>query len=184
MSTTGEIATILKYGDHEFEDGRYLLHVSGEVFDNKRGEMVSVGLRQGYKRVRLTPINGTARQCLASVHILIAKHFLPPDENPERRYVDHTDRNTSNNSIDNLRWCTRSENNQNCTSSKNSTSKFVGVHYHKASMTWVAVITCDKKMTHIGCFKTEEDAARARDAKAKELGMCHTINLTTDANTI
>lgn len=42
------------------------------------------------------------------VHRLVAETFLPnPNNLPE---VDHIDRNRHNNHIDNLRWCSRSEN--------------------------------------------------------------------------
>ena len=41
-------------------------------------------------------------------HRILAKHFIPnPDELPE---VDHIDRDKANNSLDNLRWVSRSEN--------------------------------------------------------------------------
>ena len=41
-------------------------------------------------------------------HRILAKHFIPnPDDLPE---VDHIDRNKVNNSLENLRWVSRSEN--------------------------------------------------------------------------
>lgn len=43
-----------------------------------------------------------------SIHRLVAKAFLPPDSG--RPMVNHKDGNKSNNRVDNLEWCTKSEN--------------------------------------------------------------------------
>ena len=60
----------------------------------------------GYMRVCL---NGRPYQ----LHRILAKHFLPNPENlPE---VDHIDRNPLNNSIENLRWVSASDNMRNRT---------------------------------------------------------------------
>ena len=49
-------------------------------------------------------------------HRILAKHFIPnPDDLPE---VDHIDRDKINNSLDNLRWVNRTENNSNRTVKK------------------------------------------------------------------
>lgn len=45
------------------------------------------------------------------VHRLVAEAFI---DNPDRlSEIDHIDRDPSNNSVENLRWCTRSDNNLN-----------------------------------------------------------------------
>ena len=60
----------------------------------------------GYVHINL---NGRNYQ----LHRILAKHFIPnPDDLPQ---VDHIDRNRSNNSIENLRWVSASENCRNRT---------------------------------------------------------------------
>ena len=60
----------------------------------------------GYMRVKL---NGRTYK----LHRILAKHFIEnPDDLPQ---VDHIDRNKTNNSIENLRWVTASENTRNRT---------------------------------------------------------------------
>ena len=58
----------------------------------------------GYAKVSL---NGQSYQ----YHRILARHFIPnPDDLPQ---VDHIDRNPLNNSIDNLRWISASDNGRN-----------------------------------------------------------------------
>jgi hypothetical protein len=61
--------------------------------------------RDGYYRVTLYNENGHKT---FMVHRLVAMAFLDADES--RPYVDHIDGDTTNNKVDNLRWCTPSEN--------------------------------------------------------------------------
>ena len=46
-------------------------------------------------------------------HRIIAEQFVPNDDPENKVQVDHIDRNKTNNSIDNLRWVSASENNLN-----------------------------------------------------------------------
>lgn len=81
-------------------------------------------------------------------------------------YVDHVDGNKLNNSADNLRACSNSENlcNRGMTKGR-SASK--GVFFNKKTNKWIASIMKDYKAKHIGCFDTETEAAMAYDAAAK-----------------
>lgn len=44
------------------------------------------------------------------VHRLVAIHFVPNDNPLIKREINHKDKNIFNFSVDNLEWCTRSEN--------------------------------------------------------------------------
>ena len=71
---------------------------------NKR--IVSQFVNNDYVRVNL---NGR----IYSYHRILARHFIPnPNNLPQ---VDHIDRNKTNNSIENLRWVSASENRRNRT---------------------------------------------------------------------
>lgn len=80
---------------------------------NRNGHMVSVPERllnqndntNGYLRVSLSKGNHTKQ---AFVHRLVAEAFV---DNPKGcKYIDHLDNDRHNNHVDNLAWCTQSEN--------------------------------------------------------------------------
>ncbi len=69
-----------------------------------------------------------------SIHRLVAQEFV---DNPERKlYIDHMDRNSSNNCINNLRWVGNSQNRMNRTKSSNKSSAFKGVSFNKKLGRW------------------------------------------------
>jgi len=83
-------------------------------------------------------------------------------------YVDHINGNKLDNRKCNLRIITPHQNSMNCSSSKNGTSKYIGVHFNKRSNKWLSQITINGKCKKIGLFKNEIDAAKARDIATRE----------------
>lgn len=75
--------------------------------------------------------------------------------------VDHENNNPLDDRIENLRAANYSQNNRNCTSAKNSTSKYLGVGRYKGNPAWIARIVSNGKRTNIGSFSSEDEAALA-----------------------
>lgn len=85
---------------------------------------------------------------------------------PNHLQVDHINGNRLDCRKENLRLCTDKGNSKN----KGAFSgKYKGVHFNKQIKRWVAQITKNYKCQHIGCFKTEEEAALAYNKMAKKL---------------
>ncbi len=83
--------------------------------------------------------------------------------------IDHKDHNTLNNQRENLRKATSSQNTSNRRPQKQSSSKFLGVHYAKNINKWVAQIQKGDVNHRLGSFDNEVEAAKAYNSKAVEL---------------
>lgn len=83
-------------------------------------------------------------------------------------HVDHKDNDSLNNTRNNLRECSQTNNNRNKSSHANSTSRYVGVCWDKNRNKWKADIYVNKKLLYLGRFLNEEDAAMAYDIVAKK----------------
>ena len=86
---------------------------------------------------------------------------------PKGMSIDHLDSNPLNNQKSNLRVCSQAVNNKNTSSRKNSTSKYLGVHFDKTNKNWLAQVKINGKIISVGSFTTELEAALARDKTAK-----------------
>jgi hypothetical protein len=118
---------------------------------------------RGYRQIQIDGKNYLAHR----LAFLWVTGSFPKDQ------VDHIDGDPANNRWSNLRECTNAENNQNRASRKNSSSKYVGVCWHKRDQKWVAHIRINGKPIHIGYFDTEEEAYQAYCKAKAEI---HTFN--------
>lgn len=85
--------------------------------------------------------------------------------------IDHKNKNPEDNSWDNLREATRSQNNGNCRKRNNNSSGFKGVNWHRAVGKWQARIKRNGKERHLGYFDTAEKASQAyKDAASFQWG--------------
>lgn len=93
--------------------------------------------------------------------------------NDPKMLVDHENGDLLDEQRENLRPCTRLENNRNRVGWKNSSSKHNGVGYHKQGRFWVARIMD----IYLGSFSTEEAAAKAyNEAALKYFGKFAKLN--------
>lgn len=87
------------------------------------------------------------------------------------QWSDHADRNTLNNTRDNLRIATPSQNAFNQGIRPDNTSGHRGVYWHKSEKRWLAKIGVDGETIRLGSFKNKEDAIIARkEAEQKYYG--------------
>jgi hypothetical protein len=88
---------------------------------------------------------------------------------PAGKVVDHFDGNGLNNRRSNLRICDPEQNRFNLKPRKieGKTSRFIGVYRDKRYPDkWYGSVQCHRKVTHLGPFTSEIEAARARDREA------------------
>lgn len=96
--------------------------------------------------------------------------FILSVEDKDKR-VDHINHETTNNTRDNLRIVTNSENTMNRNINSNNTSGVTGVNFEKSSRKWIARIQVDGKRIRLGYFAHFEDAVKARkEAEEKYFG--------------
>ena len=109
---------------------------------------------KGYRHIKI-------KGKLYKAHRLIYQMFNEQwdiTDNSHDNSVDHADRDQSNNSIDNLRVATHSQNQANSGKYKNNTSGTTGVVWDKAIGKWKVRVSVNKKNHYGGYFVNKEDA--------------------------
>lgn len=96
---------------------------------------------QGYVIVAIKGERYRAHRIIFLMH----RGYLP-------EFLDHIDGNRQNNKIENLRECTKSQNNCNAKMSINNTSGAKCVSWHKKTKGWRVVIVFNGKENNYGTF--------------------------------
>jgi len=143
--TRGKVALV---DDEDFE---FLSQWSWLAYKTNGGD-----IWYAVRRERKNEIVGTRKNVCMHRVILSAPHDS---------YVDHIDRDGLNNQRDNLRLCTMSENKMNQKIRKDNRSGYKGVSKLKHGR-FVARITINKKLLHLGTFDDPKAAAKAYDRMA------------------
>ena len=144
---------------------KYMVSSHGRVMNIKTFRFLKPGMTSdGYLYVNLF---SNSEKSHKKIHRLVAKAFILNLTNLP--CIDHKNRNSLNNHLSNLRWCTKKENSQNMSKRKNTASMYKGVCFDKSKNKWVARIKHNGQRIHLGYFSDEADAGRAYDRKAKEL---------------
>ena len=140
----------------------------GRIRNCNNGRILKPSQRNGYLQIGLITAEG--KQQHHRIHRLVAGEFLEQPDDECRKFVDHIDGNRLNNTVNNLRWATATENSRNRKKVSNPTSsKNKGVNWYADSKKWRARIQTDTQRLHIGYFDNEIDAAKAYNNKAIEL---------------
>ena len=87
-------------------EGLYSVSKCGKIYLHKRKRTANIKPnKSGYTQIGLRK-KGQVKTIL--VHRIVAKAFIDPI--PNKSHVNHIDGNKSNNDVNNLEWCTHTEN--------------------------------------------------------------------------
>jgi len=142
----------------------YLVFEDGKVINSKTGrELKFSKTSKGYLSVNLCKNN---KRKMFRINRLVAKAYIENLENkPE---VDHKNRITTDNRVENLRWATHLENMQNKGDYKNNTTGEKNIRYRKDRNTYVFQKTINKKC-FTKTFYSMEEAVIFRDNYLNQL---------------
>ena len=136
----------------DFND--YLIYPDGRVFSKKSNIFMKLGDVNGYRHVGIWNNEGKKQ---LYVHRLVAIHYIPnPENKPE---VDHKNRIRDDNRVENLRWATISENEDNKGIQKRNNTGFM----------WLT--RC--KTRNIYCFQRKD--CKRRSSKSLPKLLCYSF---------
>jgi len=100
------------------------------------------------------------------VHSRMHREVMGRYHNVWGSILDHIDGNGLNNCKSNLRFCTHAENSRNAGPNALNKSGIKGVCWHVRSKKYIATISLNRKLIHIGYFTDPIEAAKAYNEAA------------------
>lgn len=135
-------------------------------WQSKKGHIMACNDHgNGYKYVSFCH-NGEQKNYY--VHRLVANAFIPKIEGKE--YVNHIDRDRGNNDVNNLEWCTVSENTKHSAPFRKKRNNCKHGEYGFAIRKRGNSYEVSLNHRYIGSFPTLEIAIQARDKYLEEIG--------------
>ena len=136
------------------------------VYKNGNEKILKPVNNKGYDKIDLIR---KPKRVQGLIHRLVAECFIPnPDNKP---YVDHINGNRKDNRVDNLRWATNSENQQNISSNRNNdTSGYKGItaRTHKGQFAgWRVRLGINDKRIELGTYRDIDEAIKVRNDAVK-----------------
>jgi hypothetical protein len=150
----------------------YQVSSEGRVYNKNSRRLLAPYLHKLHNRWFVNLRDGESKHQLLQMSRLIARAFLPnPNSLPE---VDHINRDSSNNTLTNLRWVDRSENLRNTGKlyrEKHATrvSKYKGIRWNQVANKWYVSIMVNGVNSYLGSFAMESAARRAYDEGSRDL---------------
>lgn len=144
-------------------EGLYEVSTLGKV-RNSKGKIKKHGIKRTsgtcYKTVRLWK---DGKYYNKYVHRLIAEAFIP---NPEKLpFINHKDEDGTNNSIENLEWCTKEYNNNYGTARKRQAKKVRGKESEKRKVVYQYTLDGD----FVACYPSVTHAAKELGCSTSEI---------------
>ena len=142
----------------------YLIYPSGKVWS--KASKIYLSDRYNGNGYLIVYLSKDGIQKNHFIHRLLAIHFI---ENPDNKpCVDHWDGNKTNNKLNNLRWATKSENEQNTGVRKNNKLGIKNISYDKSGDRYKYEKMIEG-VTHRQYFKTLEEAIEYKTNYEKNL---------------
>lgn len=147
---------LLERLDYDPKTGQFTFKTAGA--SNRERDVGSVAgyvkvAKDGYKRF-VVPVDAVYFTGSRLAWFFMTKEW-------PKGQIDHKDGDSLNNSFENLRDATASQNVRNRGKLKSNTSGWKGVSFHKGTQKWCASITVDRKRIYLGYFDDVKEAAEA-----------------------
>jgi len=147
----------------------------GQVRNTKNNRILKLYLSKDTGKYKAKLFRNDKTYATRQVHKLVAVYWLGWKPN-NSEIIKHLSKDISDNTVNNLEivHCSGLISKIRKANGKN-TSQYIGVSLHQcfnkgvpSVVRWLAHISIDGKVRHLGCFTTEEDAARAYQEAAQK----------------